>query len=405
MDTQQHQLHWQSSNAALNVFSLEIMATRHRRRVLCLGVSYASIDGQLASFKKDLTDLDGTKAALPTLSSDDLSTTVSCVLENVLTQMDGRDLARVIETERVCKVDVYTVSQEKGAVYRSDRHYSGDFNHRRFTQALKESFPGVKFDEVVLDYFWIPTGWDRQHWSRSFFESTLASFATQELIGRDAKVYLPFCLHCLKQVLICQRSLLQHYNISFLRKERLNQVSLWKGTQSIDRQIMQGVLGKQLDQVRFDNAAALSIRNFLILIVLAYRLLCQEELYCTFGPRALAGDEADSCITKAEILNFCRQLDDFGSIRFIVLTALNKPTHMKTRKQQELSSQMGQIFGLGLPNSIRNGFDQVGSFSAARTVSRAKPPAAKHKRTVSKERRNVPAKRVSISPDNSPLIK
>jgi hypothetical protein len=182
-----------------------------------------------------------------------LQAIVDAVRKGILTQMDGRDLARVVETERVGgnNVQVYTVSQEQGGRYRSDRHYAGDFNHRKFVRALKHQFSGggICFDQVVLDYFWIPSGWDRQHWSRSFFQTTLISLAEQQLLGPEAKVYLPFCLHVFKEVLIGRNELLQHYNVSFLRKNALKEIALWRGTQAIDPRTMQWELGKRSDQV------------------------------------------------------------------------------------------------------------------------------------------------------------
>lgn len=218
------------------------MAPYRRKKVLCLGVSYANIQNMPSQSDSDLDEM-------PSETNDDAITRViECVQRGLLTQMDGRDLARIVETERVCKVDVYSVSQEQGAVYRDDRHYIGDFNHRKFAQALQAQFPDVQFDQVILDYFWIPSGWDRQHWSRSFFQNTLVSLADSNMLNLNAKVYLPFCLHCLKEVLISQDVLLKHFNISFLSKNNLKEVALWKGTQEIDKRVMQFVLGKRKDQ-------------------------------------------------------------------------------------------------------------------------------------------------------------
>ncbi|GKZ00500.1 hypothetical protein MPSEU_001002400 [Mayamaea pseudoterrestris] len=351
------------------------MAPRPRKKVLCLGVSYANVQDQLASMGKDLSDLveNENESVLPSYASAELCNAVASVQRGLLTEMDGRDLARIVETERVCKADVYTVSREKGAIYRSDRHYEGDFNHRKFVASLKDHFSGVTFDQVLLDYFWIPTGWDRQHWSRSFFESSLVSFATLDVVGPDAQIYLPFCLHCFKEVLICQDVLLKHYNISFLRKIQLNDIALWKGTQNIDRRIMQGVLGKQLNQ---------------------------EEVYCSFGPQTLAEDGSNSYITNDEVRKYCRQLEDFASIRFIVLQALPKVTQARTRKQQALSERAGQIQGLVPPECVRNGFDQMGSATFAKVTKTSQATLGKRNATGNTK---IEAKRVSESPKARPF--
>src|SRR6478672_10032810 len=199
--------------------------SHQHQNILCLGVSYASVEHlpDLKEFSWEHSDL------TPRDASAGLRNTIACVRRNLLTQMDGRDLARVVETERVCNVSVYTVSQESGAIYRKDRHYSGNFNNRKFVASLKSQFQGVKFDQVLLDYYWIPAGWNSKHWLRPFFNNTLVTFATLQILNRNAKVFLPFCLQCFTQVLSCKDVILQHYNISFKRLNQLHEIALWRG--------------------------------------------------------------------------------------------------------------------------------------------------------------------------------
>ena len=47
---------------------------------------------------------------------------IECVRRDYLSEMDGRDLARVVATEYEADAALYTVSQEEGANYRTDRH-------------------------------------------------------------------------------------------------------------------------------------------------------------------------------------------------------------------------------------------------------------------------------------------
>jgi hypothetical protein len=84
---------------------------------------------------------------------------VECVLRNILTEMDGRDLARCLAMEQCHKVDAYTVSQEQGAVYDDTKHVHANFNRASFCKLLRKTFgDGIQFRQIILDYFWIPQG-------------------------------------------------------------------------------------------------------------------------------------------------------------------------------------------------------------------------------------------------------
>jgi hypothetical protein len=263
-----------------------------------------------------------------------------CVQRNILTQMDGRDLIRCLITERCCNVDVYTVSQECGAVYNKQRHLHANFNRSNFVAKLQRHFSAsnsngdstttptttilsslsssdsdesnkssspttcpILFKQIILDYFWIPQGWDTEHWARKFFSQVLVDLcrvlqAPSSNGNGDSSeggvVYLPFCYHCFQQVLACRDILTQHYNVSFVRKgtREMEQICLWHGTRQINTDIMQNVFGKRLDQ---------------------------EEVYCTFGPRHVQEVMDDGYISKAKVLDTCRRLEDFHDIRFIAL--------------------------------------------------------------------------------------
>jgi hypothetical protein len=73
--------------------------------------------------------------------------------------MDARDLARCVATENVGGgLEAYTVSKEVGGVYRNDRHVYANFNNSRgLYNALMHNFGPLKFQQVILDYYWMPT--------------------------------------------------------------------------------------------------------------------------------------------------------------------------------------------------------------------------------------------------------
>ena len=79
-----------------------------------------------------------------------------------------------------------------------------------------------------------------------------------------------------------------------MRKHELGGTALWTGTQSIDPDCMQAVLGKQIDQ---------------------------EEICCTLDLRSL-----EQCVeddgTKVELSRVVERLKDPGNVRFIALEPL-----------------------------------------------------------------------------------
>ena len=175
---------------------------------------------------------------------------IELVRRNVLTEMDGRDLARLIALEEqrdvyedyssscssgsscdekkscvrrsknrvVQRYQGYTVSMEEGGdIYLKNRHYTGNFNRGTgFVSRMMEHFEEhrnledkyqhtndddvdkeeknhkkstIKFKKIILDYFWIPKGsWSMTHWRKSFFSETLPSFA-------KAGTFCPISVH------------------------------------------------------------------------------------------------------------------------------------------------------------------------------------------------------------------
>lgn len=353
--------------------NLDVMK-KERPKILCLGVSYPCIAANLerqhghsmsstaagaaassAEFSyndDDEDDDDAAAAAASTMSIVDR--TIQLVDEKVLTQMDARDLARCQATEEHCGFDVFCVSQEQGAMYRPDRHLEANFNGRHFVKHLQQHFKDCQFDQIVLDYFWIPPAWNQSHWKRAFFEKTLVAFAQSRLLRIASRppellhgnyprgvIYLPFCFHCFKEVVATFDKLSQFYNVSFLRKGELKQVALWSGTQTIHAGTMQSVFGKQLDQ---------------------------EEMYCTITEQQLKFMEEDPDISRSTLMEIASSLEDFPDIRFIVLEPL--PSLLRrTRNRKEIS---GRFIGLVHPSMVKNGVGRVASSPPTRCET-AKP--------------------------------
>ena len=344
---------------------------QERPKVLCLGMSYPSLEKQLLHYQKDPTTWLGN-------SPSDKSTTrritvqdvLKCVQQGLLTEMDARDLARCVATEHYADVDVYTVSQEKAALYDETRHLDANFNRHRFVQSLLVQFGqqkqedhtnnneqqdikkkadtnnsnphtgrrhnaqshlqySLQFRQAILDYFWIPQGWDDNHWSPSLFTDILPALVERGLLDTTTNnrvpcgVYLPFCFHVFRQVINALPLLQQYYAISFLRKKDLHEISLWAGTQTIDPQQMQQSLGKQI---------------------------FQEEIYCTFGlQEVMEAGEGPRDEPRQVLIDILSQLDDFYDIRMIKLRPI-----IITKPQEK-----GGLKGLVDPTKVKRGFHVV----------------------------------------------
>jgi len=314
-----------------------------RPKILCLGVSYPCVAASLERQQRlSLSSSPPAASASSSSGEDDdaaastmsaVDSTIQLVAEKVLTQMDARDLVRCQATEEHCGVDVFCVSQEQGAMYRPDRHLEANFNGRHFVKHLQQHFEGCQFDQIVLDYFWIPPAWNQNHWKRAFFEKTLVAFAESRLLRiasnpLDRKyprgaIYLPFCFHCFKEVVATFDKLSAFYNVSFLRKGELGHVAFWSGTQTIDARTMQSIFGKQLDQ---------------------------EEMYCTITQQQLKSMEDDPDISRTALMEIASSLEDFSEIRFLVLEPL--PSLLGRTRNREAS---GRFLGLVHPSMVKNG--------------------------------------------------
>ena len=257
--------------------------------ILCLGMSYPSINETIKRSSrggKDWSKICGCHIE----EGRQIELIVRLVRLGILTQMDGRDLVRCLAMEEVCPVAIFCVSQERAAVYDKHHHLEADFNSRRFVKELERWLSGRTFDQVILDYFWTPPGWNESHWRQSFFDEILVLFAQRGLLEsvpkhpeyitgrfRRGVVYLPFCLHCLKEVVAAYGKLSVFYNVKFLHRDNLDEIPLWVGTQSLDEDLMCSVFGKQLQQ---------------------------EEIYCCVTEQQIRLMEDGFRVTKTALLSF-----------------------------------------------------------------------------------------------------
>ncbi|KAL3940392.1 MAG: hypothetical protein SGBAC_005068 [Bacillariaceae sp.] len=295
-----------------------------RPKVLLLGISYPSVENQM--------DTRGFEEDILIHKEPSVDRAVECVRRGILTEMDARDLARCVATEKACDVDCYSSSREIGAIYREDRHVYGDFNNRNFCKTLKKAFgEDVQFSQVILDYYWMPSGWLVTRWAKTLFQQTLPDLVKMNMLtfpsarSRNRKnfdegvVYLPFCAHVCKELVGGVNLLSKYYAISFVKKSELPGHSLWKGTMSISGDTMQHVLGKRLDQ---------------------------EEVYCTFRKKDIFENMEDSHVSKPAVMRVLEAIEDYDNVRMIRLKPLRQHEPAGIMKQRLSEPEKGGFIGL-----------------------------------------------------------
>ena len=132
----------EDSTASVN----EIMETG--KSILLLGMSTVDVEETVKTKgSRNITDKCLTTTAR------------NCVLKNIISINDGRDLARINSIKCYDKSNVYTVSlvntTSNPTVYDTNRHLNADYNCQNFVTLLESMFRvgnyKVQFQEMVLD--------------------------------------------------------------------------------------------------------------------------------------------------------------------------------------------------------------------------------------------------------------
>lgn len=133
--------------------SVQINADRMPKKTsyLLLGMSYVDLNKTFFENKN--------RNVHPNADLNDFQLALDCVNKNIIGESDGRDLARCITLEIASQADIFTVSMistTKEAKYREDRHMQNNYNLKFFADNICKRWPGVVFQEMILDYFYMP---------------------------------------------------------------------------------------------------------------------------------------------------------------------------------------------------------------------------------------------------------
>lgn len=317
---------------------------KNKGNVLLLGISYADINSisQNTNIQSNSVEM----------NNNGIHQIIELVKAKKLNELEARDLSRVLAVESSGDTKCYTISLETGCVS-TDRHTNANFNRENFCKLLRDKYGPIRFRQVVLDYFWIPSGtWQSSHWLPSFFRRTLPDFVTRNMLdfGKDANhssasIYLPFSLHCLRQIISAQNILFEYYTIEFLGMDQLQENTLWAATSTIDEEVMKIWLGKNIDQ---------------------------ENLYCTFSEKDIMQSLDDGCVSKDDVLSVVRRIPHIQDIRMIKLKALQIydpiDTRMDSMSEGVCDNELGFNIGGFLNLTDRSSDDTVAGEAKSHTV-------------------------------------
>ena len=182
-----------------------------------------------------------------------------------------------------------------------------------------------------MDYCWISTtGWQSIRWGSTLFNTTIPNFVKKGFIDfrnlnfknqEPPCLYLPFCRHCLIEIVAAYREISECYTIQFLTKEKLPNNVLWEGTSHIDVDKMQNILGKNPNQ---------------------------EEQYCKVTKRELDQMNMFGRVTKEDVISVYNKIDRVDDVRMIRLEVLHKYNPDFTSRPKILGVDIGGFIGLKL---------------------------------------------------------
>jgi hypothetical protein len=171
------------------------------------------------------------------------------LVADLINSGDKRDLARCTKIEEMFDANVYTVSMAtKGGVLQNERHLAFDFSNKGFIKNLKDKFGAeIVFDQVVLDYIWMPDCYVNDNMKKAFYEIVLPNLPS--LLKSQGKIFLPGLPSICINLMAANDKLKEHYEITFRGEADLDDHLLWKATQNI-AVTMEDTYMKENDQLK-----------------------------------------------------------------------------------------------------------------------------------------------------------
>ena len=178
------------------------------------------------------------------------------------TEMDGRDLYRIIALELLYKCKCYTISlvKNEGRKFNEYYHNDIDYNSKKLVPSLQTKYETriQSFDEIYFDYYWMIHSAEK--YLKNLFEKNIPSLMTK-LMKVDGKMYLPFCSKTVEWIVTFQEKYESLMEISFISKNDLYLHKLCHSTRQLNAKTMETIFAKTLYQEEEENICKLKLSN------------------------------------------------------------------------------------------------------------------------------------------------
>lgn len=135
--------------------------------------------------------------------------------------------------------EVYTLDDKHTIdLAKPKRHCRTNFaDPRRMITSLYDTWEqGISFDCIILDYFFLPSGWAAQRWTQKFFKETLPILVEMNIIKSGGHVWLPHVSHTANMVREHSKLLDETYTWELVKDPTLN--PLFQATQTVSKALI-----------------------------------------------------------------------------------------------------------------------------------------------------------------------
>lgn len=137
-----------------------------------------------------------------------------------------RDRVRCEAMDSMGKFRVYTLDDKHAEDDRifEDRHCTANFaDTNRMIKSMHRKWGfDVRFDAIILDYFFSPAGWAKVRWTENFFKNTLVRLASSDILNYGGSLWLPNVGHVDDMLTKFETLLSSHYDWSLVQNPDLN---------------------------------------------------------------------------------------------------------------------------------------------------------------------------------------
>lgn len=120
------------------------------------------------------------------------------------------------------------------------QHCDTDFANKRFFTDLRTRFgPKIKFDTVILDYFFSPMGYVQERWLDEFFMKTLPKLVTEDMLDPGSCVWLPHIDYTAKKLEQFSYQIDQLYVVDNVEDPNMNPLFYATGLPETEARLLQ----------------------------------------------------------------------------------------------------------------------------------------------------------------------